>query len=92
MTTLESVQRILKKNLGLAAETVQPETTLEALAVDSLALIEVMFDIETELKITIPTDASATQSQLKTVGDLVAYVDVLAAEQKSVVSAGQVAA
>ncbi len=92
MTTLESVQTILKKNLGLAADTVRPETTLEALAIDSLALIEVMFDIETELKITIPTDASATQSQLKTVGDLVAYVDALAAEQQPLQSAGQVAA
>ena len=91
MTTLESVQTILKKNLGLSADAVKPETTLEALVIDSLALIEVMFDIETELKITIPTDASATQSQLKTVGDLIAYVDNLVAEQDSIQTAGQVA-
>ena len=92
MTTLESVQTILKKNLGLSADAVKPETTLESLAIDSLALIEVMFDIETELKITIPMDASASQSQLKTVGDLIAYVDKLVADQGSLLTAGQVAA
>ena len=92
MTTLESVQTILKKNLGLSADAVKLETTLESLAIDSLALIEVMFDIETELRITIPIDASATQSQLKTVGDLIAYVDKLLADQVSPLSAGQVAA
>ncbi len=92
MTTLESVQTILKKNLGISAYAVKPETTLESLAIDSLALIEVMFDIETELRITIPIDASATQSQLKTVGDLIAYVDKLLADQVSPLSAGQVAA
>lgn len=91
MTTLESVQAILKKNLGLAAETVTPETTLEALAIDSLALIEVMFDIESELKIAIPTDAMATQSQLKTVGELIAFVDNLVAEQRCLSSVGQAA-
>ena len=92
MTTLESVQTILKKNLGLSADTLKPESTLESLAVDSLALIEVMFDVETEFGITVPTDASATQSQLKTVGDLVAYIDHLVADQASIQSAGQVAA
>ena len=92
MTTLESVQTILKKNLGLSAEAVKPETTLESLAIDSLALIEVMFDIETELNITIPVDASASQSQLKTVGDLIAYVDKLLAGQGALLSAGRVAA
>ena len=92
MTTLESVQTILKKNLGLSADAVKPETTLESLAIDSLALIEVMFDIETELKITIPIDASASQWQLKTVGDLIAYVDKLLADQGPLLSAGQVVA
>ena len=92
MTTLESVQTILTKNLGISVAAVNPETTLESLAIDSLALIEVMFDIETDLRITIPIDASATQSQLKTVGDLIAYVDKLLADQVSLLSAGQVAA
>ena len=91
MTTLESVQTILTKNLGISANAVKPETTLEALAIDSLALIEVMFDIETEFEINIPTDASAMQSQLKTVGDLIAYVDKLSVEQDALISAGQVA-
>ncbi len=92
MTTLESVQTILKKTLGLSADTVKPETTLEALAVDSLALIEVMFDVEEEFKITVPAAPAATREQLKTVGDLIAYIDSLVADQGRIQSEGQVAA
>lgn len=92
MTTLESVQTILKKNLGLSADTVMSATTLEALAVDSLALIEVMFDVEDKFKITVPTAPAAPQAQLKTVGDLVAYIDTLIADQHALQAEGKVAA
>jgi acyl carrier protein len=92
MTTLENMQSILKKNLDLSAAVVRPETTLEALAIDSLALIEVMFDVETEFNITVPSDASASQSQLRTVGDLITYIDKLVSDQATVESAGQVTA
>ena len=54
MTTLDTLQEILKTNLGLSADAVQPDTTLENLAIDSLALIEVMFDVEDKFNITVP--------------------------------------
>ncbi|MEO8102130.1 MAG: acyl carrier protein [Betaproteobacteria bacterium] len=92
MTTLEAMQSILKKNLDLSADLVKPETTLEALAIDSLALIEVMFEVEEEFKITVPTAPAATHEQLKTIGNLVAYIDTLVADQHSLQSEGQVAA
>jgi acyl carrier protein len=92
MTTLEAMQSILKKNLDLSADLVKPETTLEALAIDSLALIEVMFEVEEEFKITVPMAPAPTQEQLKTVGDLVAYIDTLVADQRALQSEGQVAA
>jgi acyl carrier protein len=67
MTTLQSVQAILKANFDLA--------------LDSLSVIEVMFAVEDEFKVTVPSEPAALQTQMKTVGDLVAYVDKLIAEQ-----------
>lgn len=81
MTTLQSVQAILKANFDLAPEVLQPEANLEDLAIDSLALTELMFAVEDEFKITVPSEPVALQSQMKTVGDLVAFVDKLIDEQ-----------
>jgi acyl carrier protein len=81
MTTMQSVQAILKANFDLAPEVLQPEAKLEDLAIDSLAVIEVMFEVEEEFKITMPSEPAAMQIQLKTIGDLVAYIDKLIAEQ-----------
>lgn len=81
MTTLQSVQALLKANFDLAPDVLQPEAKLEDLAIDSLAVIEVLFAIEDEFRITVPSEPAALQGQIKTVGDLVAYVDKLVDEQ-----------
>jgi acyl carrier protein len=91
MTTLQSVQAILKANFDLALEVLQPEAKLEDLAIDSLSVIEVMFAVEDEFKITVPPEPAALQTQMKTVGDLVAYVDKLIAEQHPAKAGGEVA-
>ena len=81
MTTLQSVQAILKANFDLAPEVLQPEAKLEDLAIDSLSVIEVLFAVEDEFKIKVPSEAGGSQTEIKTVGDLVAYVDKLIGEQ-----------
>ena len=81
MTTLQSIQAILKANFGLAPEVLQPEAKLVDLAIDSLSVIEVLFAVEDAFKVTVPSESAALQVQLNTVGDLVAYVDKLVAEQ-----------
>lgn len=81
MTTLQSVQAILKTNFDLAPEMLQPDTKLEDLDIDSLAVIEIMFAVEDEFKVTVAAEPAALQGQLRTVGDLVVYVDKLVAEQ-----------
>lgn len=91
MTTLQSVQTILKANFDLTPEVLQPEAKLEDLAIDSLAVIEVMFEVEEEFKITVPSESAAMQTQMKTLGDLVAYVDQLIAEQHPANAGGEVA-
>lgn len=92
MTTLESVQAILKANFDLSSVVVQPEARLEDLAIDSLAVIEVMFAVEDEFKVTVPSEPAAVQEQMKTVGDLVAYIDRLVAAQRPQREGGEVEA
>lgn len=92
MATLDTLQEILKANLGLSADAIQPATTLENLAIDSLALIEIMFDVEDKFKITVPVAPAASQGPMKTIGELVAYIDQLRAAQGSVPVPGVVAA
>jgi acyl carrier protein len=91
MRTLQTVQAILEAKFDLAPEALQPDAKLEDLAIDSLSVIEVMFAVEDEFKVKVPADPAALQTQMKTVGDLVAYIDKLSAEQRPANTEGEVA-
>jgi len=81
MTTLDALREILEADFGATAGNLQPETRLDALGIDSLAVIEVMFALEERFAITVPSEPAAIQGQSKTLGDLAAYIDRLIAEQ-----------
>ena len=81
MTTLDGIREILHKNFDIASDALQPDAKLDDLEIDSLAVIEVMFAVEDKFHITVPSEPAAMQGQMKTVGDLVAYIDRLIAEQ-----------
>jgi len=83
MTTLQTLHRILKKNFDLEPAALPPEARLGDLQIDSLAVIDVLFEVEDEFKVTVPSEPAA-QASLRTVGDLVAYIDRLVAEQRLV--------
>ncbi len=82
MSTLDAIREILKANFDIAPDALQPEAKLDDLEIDSLAVIEVMFAVEDKFHITVPSEPASIQGQLKTVGDLVAYIDRLIAEQQ----------
>ena len=73
-TTFERLQQILTKEFEVAPELIHPAARMDQLAIDSLAVIEVMFRLEDEFKISFPQDPG----ELQTVGDLVSCVDRLA--------------
>ena len=81
MTTLAAIREILHKNFDIAPDALQPEARLDDLEIDSLAVIEVMFAVEDRFHITVPSEPAAMQNRMNTVGDLVAYIDRLIAEQ-----------
>jgi acyl carrier protein len=89
MTTLQSMQRIFKVNFDLAPEVLQRDAVLEDLAIDSLSMIEVLFAVEDEFKIVVPHEPAAWRAEMRTLGDLVDYVDrLIAARQAALGGAG----
>ena len=81
MTTLQAMKVILKENFGLEPESLSRDANLEALDIDSLSMIEILFDVEDEFKIAIPSEPAAWRDQIQTLGDLVDYVDRLVMAQ-----------
>ena len=74
MTTLETLQDILMREYQLSREQLAPEAPLSAMGIDSLGLIELMFQIEDRFGITLPDDDS---TQFVTIGDVVRFLDQL---------------
>jgi len=77
--TFERLRQILAKEFELAPELIHPGARMDELAIDSLALVEVIFQLEDEFNINFPQKPE----NLQTVGDLVSCVDRLATEQRA---------
>ncbi len=86
-TTLETVREILAKKYSLPRESIRPEATLESLKLDSLDLVETLFEVEDEFHIRVPQDGSVNL-KIATVEDIVDVVDRLLAQQKPLQLAG----
>ena len=79
MTTLERLQALLVRDFDLKREALDAEATLESLDIDSLRMIEILFCVEDEFKITVSAEQAELRARLKTLGDLAAYIDSLVA-------------
>lgn len=78
MESIEFIRDFLKDRLNTDPETVVPDAVLAELGVDSLAMLELIFEFEDRYSIDIPDDATPP----KTVGDLVTFVDGFIATHK----------
>jgi acyl carrier protein len=79
VTTLERLQALLVRDFDLKRETLDAQATLESLDIDSLRMIEILFCVEDEFKITVSAEQAELRARLKTLGDLAGYVDELVA-------------
>jgi len=82
MTTFETTAKLLAERLEVSIDTVQPETALESLGADSLSVMELIFDLEEEFKISLGDE----RPNLVTVQDIVNHIDKyikLAAEKNA---------
>jgi acyl carrier protein len=65
--TFEILSRILEEKFGVLPDDIKPETVLEDIELDSLALIEVALTLQKQLGVVIPTEdlnSSGTVSDL----------------------------
>lgn len=80
--TLDILREILVANFPLQPEAVHRDARLDALDIDSLSVVEVLFEVEDRFGIQIPSDSGSHRNTLKTIGDLTDYVDSLVVAQK----------
>ena len=76
MATLDTLKQILNDNLEIDPTSVSESSTLESLELDSLDLVELVCDLEDKEGIDF-----GEPEGLQTVGDIVAHVDSLKAQQ-----------
>jgi acyl carrier protein len=89
MTTFQAMQTILQAKFALAPDALQPDTVLKDLDVDSLSMVEILFAVEDEFKVEVPSEPAEWQSQMRTFGDLVEYVDKLVVAQRPAVASAE---
>ncbi len=69
----EKVNAIIAEKLGLDAHILSNQTSfIDDLSVDSLDMVEIVWEIEKKFKISIPDEEI---ERITTIGDLVNYVD-----------------
>lgn len=72
--TFSRIAAITAKKLGIDQSSITMSSTLQNLGVDSIDLVEIIMKVEEEFTIAIDDEKAG---QLKTVGDVVTYVDSL---------------
>lgn len=70
MTTLQQIEKILGEYKEIEPGTITPETTFEALELDSLDLVDMAMACEDAFGVTVEVDEN-----LKSIGDLIALVE-----------------
>lgn len=91
MNTLQRLQALLQKEFAIAADTLEPDARLADLGIDSLAMLEILFSIEDEFKITLPAEPARAGELPQTVGEWVAYIDALVAGRPPGATGGEAA-
>lgn len=69
---------IVAKQSSVARENISLESTMDDIDVESLDLVEIIFELEEQFDISIPFNANEA-SDLETVGDVVVAVEKLVA-------------
>jgi acyl carrier protein len=77
-TTLDRLRTIIAKDYKQPLQSLTADSRLEAMGIDSLGTVELLWNVEDEFKITLPPEPVA----LLTLGDVVRYIDQLVIEKQ----------
>ncbi|MBI5330551.1 MAG: acyl carrier protein [Betaproteobacteria bacterium] len=78
-STIELLRDFLKKRAGVAPEAVTPEAALAEVKIDSLMLLELVFECEEKWGVNFPSDFATPAN----VGELIELVDRVRAQTPS---------
>ncbi|MBI3524382.1 MAG: acyl carrier protein [Betaproteobacteria bacterium] len=76
--TLQELQSIIVERFGVSREELDPERSLDSFGLDSLGVIELMFNIEDHYGIDMPDRGP----EIKTLNELALWVDSLRDAQR----------
>jgi len=71
MSTLAKIQQLMQQRLGLTEDQLRPAQSLEEIGIDSLAIVEFMFDLEDEFGVRLTDE----RTPVKTVQDIADMID-----------------
>lgn len=91
-TIVDALRGILSRDFEVDPNALTLDARLKDIAIDSLAVIEIMFAVEDEFHITVPPEPPEARQAIDTVGDLVRYIDRLIAEQRDGEAQGEASA
>jgi len=77
MSSLKDLQDLIHEKYGIDASTLDPQASMRAAGVDSLALVEFLFEVEDRYGISVPDE----YSNIDTLAELAAVVDSVRAKQ-----------
>ena len=83
-TTSDAVLEIVSNHTKVKPEDITPATLLESLAIDSLGMVEMIFELEERFDIEIPESGTIAErfKKFKTSADIIAAVDELVLSKK----------
>ena len=73
MTPFKFMAEVLANKYDVAPDTISPEATLAELGLDSLTVVELLFDVEDEFEIEVPEE----RATFETLGEAAALVEEL---------------
>jgi acyl carrier protein len=79
MSVLDRLKQLLERDFSIPPASLEGAATLESLDIDSLRLIEIVFAVEDEFKVTMPQDQGEIRDRVKTLGDLANLIERLPA-------------
>ncbi|HEX3058786.1 MAG TPA: phosphopantetheine-binding protein [Usitatibacter sp.] len=79
MSVLDRLKQLLERDFSIPPASLEGAATLESLDIDSLRLIEIVFAVEDEFKVTMPQDQGEIRDRVKTLGDLADLIEGLGA-------------
>jgi acyl carrier protein len=81
MDVLKDVTQIISKQVGVPTDQLGPDSRLEAIGVESLDIIEIIFALETKYNVAIPFNANeSTALAFETIGQIAEAVSKLVAK------------